>query len=135
MFFSILQLFESSALQLSTHLPDMFSRLATLIPVAALVAVVTAAPNGNGGVSQCNTSDQYCCNQAISVGHLFLPFVWVRVLMHVFPRSNTPQPPAFLASSMVLTLVPGLLAPPSVSSLLLATLAPNSLSAALATPS
>ncbi|KAI9570790.1 hydrophobin-251 [Boletus coccyginus] len=45
----------------------MFARLATLVPVAALVAVVTAAPNGSGGsVSQCNTSDQYCCNSVIT---------------------------------------------------------------------
>ncbi|KAI9570789.1 hydrophobin 2 [Boletus coccyginus] len=45
----------------------MFARLATLVPVAALVAVVTAAPNGSGGsVSQCNTSDQYCCDSAIT---------------------------------------------------------------------
>ncbi|KAI9570785.1 hypothetical protein HD554DRAFT_2169926 [Boletus coccyginus] len=64
------QLFGFLALQKSTHLPDMFARLITLVPVAALVAVATAAPNAvgarNGGVSQCNTSDQYCCNSPIT---------------------------------------------------------------------
>ncbi|KAI9573453.1 fungal hydrophobin-domain-containing protein [Boletus coccyginus] len=39
----------------------MFSRLATLIPIVALVAVATA-----DSVSQCNTEDQYCCNTAIT---------------------------------------------------------------------
>ncbi|KAI9573457.1 hydrophobin-251, partial [Boletus coccyginus] len=39
---------------------------ATLVPIAALVAVATAAPNGGDSVSQCNTSDQYCCNSPIT---------------------------------------------------------------------
>ncbi|KAI9455832.1 hydrophobin 2 [Boletus coccyginus] len=47
----------------------MFSRLATLVPIAALVAVATATPGvveARDSVSQCNTSDQYCCNQQIT---------------------------------------------------------------------
>ena len=52
----------------------MFSRIATLLPVAALVAVAAAAPNAleaRGG-SQCTTGSNYCCNtsQSISVRHV-----------------------------------------------------------------
>ncbi|KAI9462125.1 hydrophobin 2 [Boletus coccyginus] len=46
----------------------MFSRLATLVPIAALVAVATAAPGvvvTRDSFSQCNTDGQYCCNQSI----------------------------------------------------------------------
>ncbi|KAI9570794.1 fungal hydrophobin [Boletus coccyginus] len=47
----------------------MYSRLATIVPIAALVAVATAAPGvveARDTVSQCNTSDQYCCNSDIT---------------------------------------------------------------------
>jgi len=85
------QLFESSALRKSTHLPDMFSRLATLVPIAALVAVATAAPGAveaRDSVSQCNTSDQYCCNQAITVGHFFI-FHYSRVIYECIHSQQT----------------------------------------------
>jgi hypothetical protein len=55
----------------------MFSRLATLLPIAALIAVTAAAPNAidtRDGGSNCSTSDQYCCpTNQLAVRHLF-PF-------------------------------------------------------------
>ncbi|KAN0073734.1 hypothetical protein V8E55_011988 [Tylopilus felleus] len=48
----------------------MFSRLATLLPFAALVAVATAAPNAR---STCSTSNTICCNQSFSNPLTFVP--------------------------------------------------------------
>ncbi|KAF8545970.1 fungal hydrophobin [Imleria badia] len=46
----------------------MFSRLATLLPIAALAAVATAAPSAlearNGG--QCNGGANYCCDSSFT---------------------------------------------------------------------
>ncbi|KAN0073720.1 fungal hydrophobin [Tylopilus felleus] len=50
----------------------MFSRLATLLPLAAFVAVATAAPNAR---STCSTGNTVCCNQAFSNPLTFLPVV------------------------------------------------------------
>ena len=63
----------------------MFSRLATLLPIAALVAVAAAAPGGSSGGSSsgsssggssgstsCSTENQSCCNtNALTVRYLF----------------------------------------------------------------
>ncbi|KAF8545971.1 fungal hydrophobin [Imleria badia] len=48
----------------------MFSRLATLLPIAALVAVATAAPNVLEArqTSQCNGGSTTCCNQVLTTG-------------------------------------------------------------------
>ncbi|KAN0073728.1 hypothetical protein V8E55_011982 [Tylopilus felleus] len=55
----------------------MFSRLATLLPFAALVAVATAAPSAvkarNGGGSTCSTGNTICCNNAFSNPLTFVP--------------------------------------------------------------
>ncbi|KAN0073733.1 hypothetical protein V8E55_011987 [Tylopilus felleus] len=48
----------------------MFSRLATLLPLAAFVAVATAAPNAR---STCSTGNTICCDQAFSNPLTFLP--------------------------------------------------------------
>jgi hypothetical protein len=52
----------------------MFSRLATLLPIAALVAVAAAAPNAvEARDTTCSTSDQACCNTTqLPVRHLLL---------------------------------------------------------------
>ena len=58
----------------------MFIRFSTLLPVAALVAVVAAVPSALEARqnSQCNTGPIQCCNQTQEVGSLLLmlpPFV------------------------------------------------------------
>ena len=52
-------------------LNKMFIRFASLLPIAALVAVVAGAPNAlearNGGSSECNTGTLQCCNSVSTV--------------------------------------------------------------------
>jgi hypothetical protein len=66
----------SLALQKPTPPSNMFSRLATLLPIAALVAVAAAAPNAVEARDEtCSTSNQSCCNtDQLAVRHLFPPF-------------------------------------------------------------
>lgn len=49
----------------------MYTRLAALVPVAALAAVVAAAPNAlqarDGGGSQCNNGEIQCCDSTEEV--------------------------------------------------------------------
>ena len=69
----------------------MFSRLATLLPVAALVAVAAAAPGSStsggssggssgssSGSTTCSTGYQTCCNTSqTTVRHFPHPFPWM----------------------------------------------------------
>ena len=66
----------SSVLQKPTQLLDMFSRLFTLLPLAALVAVAAAAPNAvEARDSECDVSDQSCCNTDQWVVRYLLPLL------------------------------------------------------------
>ncbi|KAF8437528.1 fungal hydrophobin-domain-containing protein [Boletus edulis BED1] len=44
----------------------MFARFVTLLPLAALAAVVAAAPNVLEARATCSSGSEYCCNQELS---------------------------------------------------------------------
>jgi hypothetical protein len=72
----------------------MFSRLATLLPIAVLVAVAAAAPNAvdaRDGGSNCSTSGQYCCDtDQLAVRHLFpFPYPWMIHTSIVFQNGES----------------------------------------------
>ena len=61
----------SSALQKPTPLLNMFSRVFSLLPLAALVAVAAAVPNALEA-RDCSVSGQSCCDTTqLAVRHLF----------------------------------------------------------------